>query len=326
MAVWNKPAERPADEIAALQARIDADEMTRRFRAGYGNPNDAWQRVGGGRVKDPDQFSKYVKSAYQIPDGYDVSQDGRVVYANETPWLKQALMAAAPVAIPAALGAIGSAGAATGLTAGAGSTLGAATPIPGVLGAAAGGATLGTGAAAGGAGMGVWGTLGKIAQLAGPALSNRAQASAENRGTTLDAQALMTQLQQMADAQYNRDSLAREQEGRIGRDDAWKKLQNAQYVQTGTQNYTAPKVSIAGASMPSFGFGPRAATDVERQGAMAMEAEVMKRLLEGNPLPQVTRREPEMDMRLTKPTGAERLQDWLGMGLNGLGAWQKLRG
>jgi hypothetical protein len=36
--------------------------------------------------------------------------------------------------------------------------------------------------------------------------------------------------------------------------------------------------------MPSYGFGPRAASEAEKQGANAYRAETMKRLADGNPI------------------------------------------
>lgn len=109
MAVWNKPPEQSPQEIARIQAQIDADPVVQAFRAsGYRQPNDQWTRdPKSGRVLNPDQLRDYIRKKYGLPDGYDVSQQGQVVYTNETPWLKQATMAAAPVAIPMTLSAAG---------------------------------------------------------------------------------------------------------------------------------------------------------------------------------------------------------------------------
>lgn len=133
MAIWNKPPQVDPATIASLQAKVDSDPMVQAFRAGYGSPNDPWTRVGGGRVKDPNQFSNYVKSILgsSLPPGYDVSQSGQIVYTNETPLLKQVAIASLPVTVPTALGAIFGGGGGAGAAGAAGAAeSGATTAVP----------------------------------------------------------------------------------------------------------------------------------------------------------------------------------------------------
>lgn len=142
MGVWNKSPQVDPSIIARLQAELDANPTVRQYRGGgYGTGSDLWQREGGGRVKNPNQLSEYARSllGQRLPDGYDVSQDGKIVYTNKTPFLQQATLASLPITGPLAaewlLGLGGAAGGAGGA--------GGAANLSGF-----GGATTGTGAAA----------------------------------------------------------------------------------------------------------------------------------------------------------------------------------
>lgn len=125
MGVWKKSPRADSAAVAALQAEIDALPEVQAFQAGYGSPNDPWTRGQGGRVQDPNQLRNVIRQRLgsRLPDGYDVSQDGQIVYTNKTPALQQAAWAALPIAGPMAaqalIGAAVPAGAAgfTGATA-----------------------------------------------------------------------------------------------------------------------------------------------------------------------------------------------------------------
>lgn len=119
MGIWNKSPRTDPSVIARLQAQLDADPMMQRFKAGYGSEGDPWRRGRGGRVDDPLQAVRYARSVLgsALPDGYDVSQDGEIVYTNKTPFLKQAVLSSLPITVPfglQALGVGGGAGAAAG--------------------------------------------------------------------------------------------------------------------------------------------------------------------------------------------------------------------
>src|SRR3990167_6340189 len=98
MGLWKKSPRADPTLIAQLQARVDADPLTQRFSAGYGSPDDPWRREQGGRVSNPNQLRDHVRQLVggDLPDGYDVSQDGQIVYTNKTPFLQQAAYAALP--------------------------------------------------------------------------------------------------------------------------------------------------------------------------------------------------------------------------------------
>src|SRR3990167_4465929 len=132
MGIWNKSQRADPAEIARIQAQIDADPLVQQFRAGEG-----WARERGGRVSNPNQLSDYVRSRYQLPDGYAASNSGEVVYTNKTPFLQQAAWASLPFVGANAVGALAGAG-------------GAAGGVPNLAGAAGlpGGAMYGAAAAA----------------------------------------------------------------------------------------------------------------------------------------------------------------------------------
>src|SRR3990167_109041 len=135
MGVWKKSQRADPTLIAQLQARVDADPLTQRFNAGYGSPDDPWRREQGGRVSNPNQLRDHVRQLVggDLPDGYDVSQDGQIVYTNKTPFLQQAAYASLPFvggqAVSSLAGAFGG-GAGTAAT-----TMIPGTGIPTVAGA-----------------------------------------------------------------------------------------------------------------------------------------------------------------------------------------------
>ena len=101
----------------------------------------------------------------------------------------------------------------------------------------------------------------------------RAQQDRDYHNATLDrAQIVEGQKRRMFD-----EMLAREVEGRASGANALKQMQHAAYIADGGSTYT-PRDG------KSFGFGPKGASDSERQGADAFKAEVMKRLIGGNPI------------------------------------------
>lgn len=181
--------------------------------------------------------------------------------------------------------------------------------------------------------MGFLGSLGKLATNhlgdifdgAGRALGKGSQAAADNRSAGVESAALAEQLNQSRQRSFLEQMLAREQEGRAGSTDAWKKLQQAEYM-TQAGPYTAPTVTSQGkpTQLASFGFGPKAATGNELAGADALKTEALKRLQGGNPMPEV--KDPgqfQFDPNLMKPGMFERLAGLAGPVLSGLGGLRK---
>lgn len=155
----------------------------------------------------------------------------------------------------------------------------------------------------------------------GKALQASSQADATNRGTKFEGQldyaklladrdAENARLKAQADNDFVANTIKREQEGRTGREDAWRKLLSAQNV-------------LSPAAMPNvspYAAAQRQATGAERQGADALTAEVLARLQGGNPMEAITRRDPgleydptkQVDLRLLDPSKGEKRKGWLG--------------
>jgi len=163
---------------------------------------------------------------------------------------------------------------------------------------------------------------------AGAGLGAMSQSQASNRGNKFAGQSDLAQqmmmrdlgqgnLEGQADRDFHSQSLSREQDGRAGRQDAWRKLQSAERtLSPGAQ----PQLS-------TYSIAPREATANERSGAGALSAEVLARLQGGNPLPDVTRRDvsvrdpnDSVDRRLLDASGSERAMGGLSALLGGLGS------
>lgn len=161
---------------------------------------------------------------------------------------------------------IGGAALATGLTGG------AATPL---LGAALGAG----GISALGAGLGA----------AGSALSKGSQASAHNRGVTIEA-LLAQDANKRAGAQDQRESES----------DIMKKLAQSGYLKSG--GYQG-RTGMA-ANLPSYGFGPKAATPEQMSAASTLEGQLMARLKNPAQTTDIT--------KYTKPSGWEKFMGFGG--------------
>jgi hypothetical protein len=184
--------------------------------------------------------------------------------------------------------------------------------------------------------MSFWSTLAKIGGYAaapltggasipigntiGNALGSAAGSMAGNRSGQFSGQMDLARLLQerdqnnrmlglQADNNYVSNQIAREQEGRAGQQDAWRKLLSAQHTLSPTQ---LPTVSTYQAPM-------RMPTDAERSGADALTQQVLSRLQGGNPLAEVQRSNvasqydpmSTVDPKLLKPGMLEKI---LGIG------------
>jgi len=161
---------------------------------------------------------------------------------------------------------------------------------------------------------------------AGKALQASSQASASNRGTKFEGQldyarllaerdAENARLKAQADNDFVDNTIKREVEGRAGRQDAWRKLLSAQNLMNPAE---MPNVS-------PYAAAQRKPTDMERQGADALSAEVLARLQGGNPMEDIRRRDPGLefdptalvDPRLLDASKGEKRKGWLGALLGG---------
>lgn len=154
------------------------------------------------------------------------------------------------------------------------------------------GAVVGAPFTGGGTLAAIPGIIGKVAGPASQAIGAATQSAANNRGEQLDASILQQQLRDNEARDYNDANLARSVEGRASGNDALKNVLRTQYIQN-RQGYT-PKNGL-----PSYGFGPTASTDVEKQGAAAYGNEAMGRLEGGNPLPAPHQANFTLDPNLT---------------------------
>lgn len=131
----------------------------------------------------------------------------------------------------------------------------------------------------------------------GAALGAAGQGMAQNRGAEFQGQMDLERLLMDRDRDRFGMGLQREQEGRLGRDDAWRKLLSSQRVLSPSAR---PQLS-------PYSMAPRQATDMERQGADALSAEVMARLQGGNPIAMPAERPMEVDRSKLKSGVLERI-------------------
>lgn len=189
--------------------------------------------------------------------------------------------------------AIGGAGLGTALS------FGAAAPA---LGAALGG--LGIGGATGGA-------LASGLGAASAGLGALSGAQANNRGEKFGGQLDLERLLMERDQQFQNQQIARQQEGRAGASDAWRKLLSASHaLSPGSRPHLSP-----------YSVTPRAITNEEARGGGSLIEEVLKRLEGGNPLPQVTQRPMNVDPKLLDAGMLEKLS---GIASPALGIWSQL--
>lgn len=146
-------------------------------------------------------------------------------------------------------------------------------------------------------GLGGWKGL---SEIAGGALGANSQASANNRGAQLAAGMDLERLLLDRDDTYFNQRIRREQEGRAGSSDAWRKLVSTDYAmnrpaQPNITPYAAPQRSLAGL----------------QPGAQALQAEAMQRLKGGNPIAPVTERPLAVDPNLMKPGALESITGYV---------------
>lgn len=264
-----------------------------------------WLRSQGqdpNRVKLNDAQRKQLtqiaqQNGVKLPQGVQFDPSGNANnlhgFAGQPGWLKAleiggAATAGAAFGGPALLGALGSgggagAGAATAAT-GAGLTGPSAAGI--TAASLGGGGVVGPSAGGFSALSGLLG--GKALGAAGTAISAASNSAAHNRGVTLDANLTGDQL-----------AVNRQAEDRTERDDAFKRLQQADYLANRTQGYQAP--TLHGQPLYDPGFGYKASTPTEVSGANGMRDELLKRLQGGSQLPVTDVNQ------FTKPSTAERI-------------------
>lgn len=171
--------------------------------------------------------------------------------------------------------------------------------------------------------MGFWSGLGKALSIggslipgvgpilgaAGAGLGAISQGQANNRGEKLAGQMDLERLLMDRDESLFGRQLAREQEGRAGSSDAWRKLLSAQRLMNpGSRPQLSP-----------YSVAPRQSSTEELSGADALTREVLARLQGGNPIPQVTERPMNVDPSLMDPGVFERIAGYASPALSYLG-------
>lgn len=155
--------------------------------------------------------------------------------------------------------------------------------------------------------------LPSILGIAGAGLAGASQGAASNRGNKFEGQLGLQSLLMQRDQQNFQNSIAREQEGRAGATDAWRKLLSAQHT-------------LSPAAMPNitpYAAAQRMPTDAERTGADALTAEVLKRLQGGNPIAPFQQSPNGVDPSLLDPGLFERIAGYASPVLTGLSALQQ---
>jgi hypothetical protein len=172
----------------------------------------------------------------------------------------------------------------------------------------------GAGIAAPFTGGGSLAALGPLLGAAGAGLGAVSQSKANNRGEQYGGQLDLEQLLMARDSQNQNMNIAREQEGRAGQTDAFRKLLSAQHVLT----------PAAHTSLSPYSAAPRTPTDAETSGADALTQQVLARLQGGNPIAPVQSRPItandaafRVDPKLLDPSKGESIMGWLGALLGG---------
>jgi len=300
----------------------------------------AWQTA---KQSNKEQKVSYGgRSFYVQPDGKVLSDSKAMrVYGNITKAGTAAIMGYAGFGLASSF--LGGAGAGAGASGGGiSSTAGAIpggefmTPPIGAIGGIGSSGTVGSAAASAG-GMGSAGSKikslisGNPFEKIGDVFSSGAKTSADNRRDEFNAVSGIDEtkrrsqndfdtLRLRAQEDADRNGFEASQNRRADTSDAWKKLQYSEYINSGGRPYT-PASGIKGyeGALPSFGFGPKAPTDAERQGAGMMRDETLKMLAPGGSFQPSSLFQPtpmfQPDDRLEslmKPSKGEKVQDWIG--------------
>lgn len=146
-------------------------------------------------------------------------------------------------------------------------------------------------------------------------LGGAAQGMASNRGAKFQGQLDLERLLMDRDQQAFNNSIAREQEGRAGSSDAFRKL-----MASGRVLNPAARPNVSPYAAP-----PRMASDAERSGASALQAEVLARLQGGNPIGAFQQRPVNIDPKLLNPGILERIFGIASPVLSGYSAIQGAR-
>lgn len=204
--------------------------------------------------------------------------------------------------------------------------LGATNIASGLFGGAGGaGVAGGIGGFLGGLGKQLGGDLAqRFLGAAGSGIGGASQAAANNRGVALDAELQAALLRQRQQEAYQDQLLARSRDDRESLSDAYGKSVAANRTLSSTGYKPAMISTVPGqapSALPNFGTGFAAPNDAQRADATALRSQVQPRLEQGSQLPAL--QAPSLyqnDPRYMNPGAGERIGNWLGPILGGLGA------
>jgi hypothetical protein len=157
--------------------------------------------------------------------------------------------------------------------------------------------------------------------LKGDQLGARIQDDYDRLG--LSAQNSYDELGFGAHRAYDEAKFAEATNRREDESDAWKKLQYAEYINSGGRPYTPPS-NIKGyeGALPSYGFGPKAPTSAEMAGASTLRDQMLARLQPGgsykvqdkfqqSPMYKPTKYQQTPMSQFLQPGKGEKIQDWI---------------
>jgi len=279
--------------------------------AGTKGSTDPYAMSNYEKAHDPNfsqDFGEATKGWYTNPDTGNFENKPESFLSKYGPWLALA-GAGGVMAAPYIMGAFGAGaggtGAAGGATEAAAGTLpsttigtGMASGLPGLSSGASMAAEAGTAATGGGGSITdtlIHNLMSKngldnIANVA----SSFGKTAANNRGSQLNAGMDIDKLM-----------LAQQQQQRAAETDALKKLSQTSYIMGGGNPYHPTSIPGLG-TLPDFGFGPKAPTAAEVQGASTLQKTIQDRL--ANPQQGVN---PQDLQHLTTPSTGERISDWV---------------
>ena len=115
---------------------------------------------------------------------------------------------------------------------------------------------------------------------------------------------------------YDQLMLRAQAERNANESDALKKLAQTSYLSSGGSQFKLPTIQLGGQmrTLPDFGFGPRPASDAQKQGASTLQAQLLQRLKPGGSYT------PTDLNSYANPGLAEKIGSYGALGTGGVGA------
>lgn len=278
-------------QLDQFNQSLRADPEYRQLLQSMGVNPDAPVKLNGNQRK---QIEQWVRAKKGDIGKLTIDEAGNV---NQKEGFMKELKKWGPIAGGAALTAFGIPGTAfTGLfgggagaaASGAGSTLAntSGSWAPAAMGISG---STGTAAATGGILSGIGASLKNPQNLLdlGRGVASLGESAAHNRGQELGADENAAGIDRQNMSAWNTAMINREAEGRAGANDAMRNVQRTEYINNAT-GYTPANRGDGRGVLPSYGFGPQASTQTEKDAASQLQMVAKRRLEEGNPIPELT--------------------------------------